>query len=76
MVILNTLQVVVDNVQNLWFWTYSMIVGWGLTVTIIIVALAIVSIRLIHVQRQITMLQNRLIAAERDFNITINKYHK
>jgi hypothetical protein len=76
MAILNPLQLVVDSVQNLWFWTYGLVVGWGLTVTLIIIALGIMLIRQINLQRRIDRLENRLIAAERDYNITLSKYHK
>lgn len=76
MAILNTLQVVVDSVQNLWFWTYGLVVGWGLTVTLIIVALVIMVLRQINIQRRVDKLENRLITAERDYNITLSKYHK
>ncbi len=76
MAILNPLQLVVDSVHNLWFWTYGLVVGWGLTVTAIINVLGIMLIRQINLQRRIDKLENRLIAAERDYNITLSKYHK
>lgn len=76
MAILNPLQLLVDSVQDLWFWTYGLVVGWGLTLTAIIIVLAIMVIRQINLQRRIDNLENRLIAAERDYNITLSKYHK
>lgn len=76
MAILNPLQILVESVQDLWFWTYGLVLGWGLTITAIIIVLAIMVIRQINLQRRIDRLENRLIAAERDYNITLSKYHK
>lgn len=71
---MNTVKILGDTIDNLWLTTYGIIAGWGLTVTIMIVALIILTIRTINLQRRIDKLENRLIHAERDYNLTINNW--
>ena len=69
---MNPVTILTNGLNDLWFWTYGIIAGWGLTFTIIIVALVLLLIRQINMQNRITKLENRLIHAERDYNLTIN----
>lgn len=71
---MNSINILTSTVDNLWLWTYGIIAGWGATLSIMIVALVFLSIRLIRQERKLRSLENRLIAAERDFNLAINKY--
>ena len=57
-------------------WTYSIIAGWGLTVTLIVIVLVILLIRTINLQKRINSLEQRLVHAERDYNITLAKWQK
>jgi hypothetical protein len=52
--------------------SYGIIAGWGITFTILVVALVIVTIRTINLQRRVDRLESRLIHAERDYNLSIN----
>ena len=65
---MNTIKLLTDTVDNLWFWTYSIIAGWGLTVTVVIVALILLLVRTINLQRRVDRLEARLVHAERDYN--------
>jgi len=66
-----------DGIDHLWIWTYGIIAGWGLTVTVVIVAIVLLLIRTINLQRRVDNLENRLVHAERDFNLTVNNWkHK
>lgn len=69
---MNPVTILTNGLNDLWFWTYGIIAGWGLTFTIIIVALVLLLIRQINMQNRITKLENRLIVAERDYNLSIN----
>jgi hypothetical protein len=69
---MNPIKLLADGIDNLWYWTYGIIAGWGLTFTIIVVALILVVIRTINLQRRVDRLEQRLVHAERDYNLSIN----
>jgi hypothetical protein len=62
---------ITQGIENLWYMTYGIVAGWGLTFTILVVALVVVIIRTINLQRRVDRLENRLIMAERDYNLSI-----
>jgi hypothetical protein len=74
--LINPIKILTDAVDSLWWWTYGLVAGWGLMFTIVVVAVILLIVRQIRLDRKITNLENRLIAAERDFNISINKWQK
>jgi hypothetical protein len=70
---MNTITLLTNGINDLWFWTYSIIAGWGVTFTVLIVALIIIGIRTINLQHRVDRLEHRLIMAERDYNLSIDK---
>ena len=73
---MNTINLLTNTVDNLWIATYGIIAGWGLTFTLVVVALVLLLIRTINLQRRIDHLEARLVHAERDYNLTINNWKK
>jgi len=71
---MNTVKILSSTIDSLWIWTYGIIAGWGLTFTMIIVALVILLIRTVNLQHRIDILEARLIHAERDYNLTVNNW--
>jgi len=71
---MNPITLLTNGLNDLWFWTYGIIAGWGLTFTIIVVALVLVVIRTINLQRRVDRLEQRLVHAERDYNLTVNNW--
>ena len=69
---MNPITLLTNGINDLWFWTYGIIAGWGLTFTVLGVTLVIVVIRTINLQRRVDRLESRLIHAERDYNLSIN----
>lgn len=63
-----------NGIDSLWLWTYGIIAGWGLTFTFVIVAIVLLLIRTINLQRRVDRLEQRLITAERDYNLTVNNW--
>jgi hypothetical protein len=61
-----------ESIGDLWWLTYSIIAGWGASFTIIVVVLIVVIIKLIRTNQRLTRLENRLVMAERDYNLSIN----
>jgi hypothetical protein len=71
---MNTISLLTNGINDLWFWTYGIIAGWGLTVTIVIAALVLLLIRTINLQRRVDRLEQRLVHAERDYNLSVNQW--
>lgn len=71
---MNTLKLLTETIDNLWYWTYGIIAGWGLTVTMVIVAIVLLLIRTINLQRRVDSLEQRLVHAERDYNLSVNAW--
>jgi ABC-type bacteriocin/lantibiotic exporter with double-glycine peptidase domain len=70
----NTIKLLADTVDSLWFWTYGIIAGWGLTFTFVVVAIVLLLIRTINLQRRVDRLEQRLVHAERDYNLSVNAW--
>jgi hypothetical protein len=71
---MNPVKLLADGIDSLWLWTYGIIAGWGVTFTIIIVAIILLLVRTVNLQRRVDRLENRLITAERDYNLTVNNW--
>jgi hypothetical protein len=66
---MNPIKLLADGVDSLWYWTYGIIAGWGITFTLIVAALIILLIRTINLQRRVDRLENRIVTNEREFNL-------
>ena len=73
---MNTIKILTDGVNELWFWTYGLVAGWGLMFTILVIAVVLLVIRQIRVERRLNQLEQRLVHAERDYNISVSKWQK
>jgi hypothetical protein len=73
---LNPISFLQDNIENLWYSIYSLIAGWGLTMTMIFAIIVFLTVRLFQCERRVIQLENRLIHAERDYNLTLEKWKK
>ena len=71
---MNPIKLLAETVDNLWIATYGIIAGWGVTVTIMVVALILLLIRTINLQRRVDRLEQRLVHAERDYNLSVNAW--
>ena len=66
---MNPVTLLANGVDSLWTWTYSIVAGWGLTVTAMVVAVIILLIRTVNLQQRLDQLENRVVANEREFNL-------
>jgi len=71
---MNPIALLTNGINDLWIWTYSIIAGWGVTLTIVIAIITFCIIRLYRVEARLFMLENRVVQAERDFNLTVNNW--
>jgi len=65
-----------EAIDTLWYMTYGIIAGWGVTFTLVVIALALLLVRTINLQRRIQRLENRQVADSRDLSLRINKIDK
>lgn len=71
-----TQNIVAQSIEYLWYSVWGMIAGWGLTTTFFAVAVGILLIKYIRLYKRVQHLENRLISAERDYNLTLDKWLK
>ena len=63
-------------IDSLWYWTYGIIVGWDASFTIAVGLIIVLFIKYLRLRQRVIMLENRLISAERDFSLYVNKERK
>lgn len=73
---MNPITLLTNTINDLWFWTYGLVAGWGVTVTLLIAAIIFLGAKVLKLSRRVSRLEDRLIHAERDYNITISKWQK
>lgn len=71
---MNPVNVLTTAIDNLWWWTYGIIAGWGLTFTLVVVALVVLLIRTINLQRRLDRLEARVITDEREYNLILKSW--
>ena len=62
-----------ETINNLWYWTYGMVVGWGASFTILLALVILLFIKIIRLNRKINYLEGRVVANERDHNLEMKK---
>ena len=71
---MNPIKILADGIDSLWLWTYGIIAGWSVTFTVVVIAIVLLLIRTINLQRRVDRLEQRLVHAERDYNLSINQW--
>jgi hypothetical protein len=67
------MSIIQETINNLWYWTYGMVVGWGASFTILLALIILLFIKIIRLDRRLNYLQGRVVANERDHNLEIKK---
>lgn len=71
---MNPINILTTAIDNLWWWTYGIIAGWGLTFTLVVAALIVLLIRTINLQRRLDRLEARVIIDEREYNLILKSW--
>jgi uncharacterized protein (DUF58 family) len=71
---MNPINLLTSAIDSLWLWTYGIIAGWGLTLTIMVAALVVLLIRTINLQRRLDRLEARVITDEREYNLILKSW--
>jgi uncharacterized protein (DUF58 family) len=73
---MNPITLLTNGINDLWFWTYGLVAGWGVTFTLLVAAVIFLGIKVLKLSRRVTQLEARLVHAERDYNISVSKWQK
>jgi hypothetical protein len=71
---MNPVNLLTSAIDSLWWWTYGIIAGWGLTLTIMVAALVVLLIRTINLQRRLDRLEARVVSSEREYNLILKSW--
>ena len=71
---MTSVNLLTQGIDSLWYWTYSIIVGWGASFTIVVALLIVFTIKLIKLNRRLLQLEHRLITAEREINLALTRF--
>jgi len=70
------MNVVAESLEYLWYSFYGLIAGWGLTTTFFAIVAITLFVKVVRLDKKVERLENRLVHAERDYNITLAKWQK
>ena len=65
-----------EAIDTLWYMAYGIIACWGITFTLVVIALILLLVRTINLQSRIQRLENRQVADSRDLSLRITKIDK
>ena len=60
-------------IENLWYWTYGILVGWGASFTICMGLIIFLFLEIMRLRKTIDYMNSRIIANERELNLYVNK---
>jgi len=75
-VIAQTLQTLAGEVNGLWSWVIGIVAGWGLTFTLVVVAIIYAHIKLAQLHKRINHVNNHLVSETRDLSIRLRNLEK
>ncbi len=67
------MNILAESIEYLWYSVYGIVAGLGISMVISISIVAFIIIRLFRAEQKIKQLENRLVHAERDYNITLSE---
>jgi hypothetical protein len=71
--IAQTLDFLINEIANLWYWGIGIIAGWGITLTLVVIAVVIIWRRLQRLEDQVQMYRNIAVMEGRDASLRLNK---
>ena len=70
------MNILAESIEYLWYSVYGIVAGLGISMVISISIVAFIVIRLFRAEHRIKQLENRLVHAERDYNISLERWTK
>jgi len=70
---MTSINLLTQGIDSLWYWTYSIIVGWGASFTIIVAIIILLAIRVLHCEQRLRQIESRVVTAEREVNLALTQ---
>jgi hypothetical protein len=74
--IAQTINNLVHEVSSLWAWGIGIVAGWGLTLTLVIVAIVYAHIRITRLRHDVTKDRNDQVTDARELSMRLRKLEK
>ena len=71
---MTSINLLTQGIDSLWYWTYSIIVGWGASFTIIVAIIILLAIRVLHCEQRLRQIESRVVTAEREVNLALTRF--
>jgi hypothetical protein len=71
--IVNTLQQTVAEVNGLWNWIAGIVAGWGLTFTLVVVAIIYAHVRINRLRADMEKLRGQQVTETRELSLRLRK---
>ncbi len=70
---MTSINLLTQGIDSLWYWTYSIVVGWGASFTIIVAIIILLAIRVLHCEQRLRQIESRVVTAEREVNLALTQ---
>ena len=74
--IVQTLNTLVNEVSSLWAWGIGIVAGWGLTLTIVIVAIVTAHVRITRLRKEVETHRNYQVTDARELSMRLRNLEK
>lgn len=74
--IAQTLNTLVNEVSNLWAWGIGIVAGWGLTLTLVIIAIVYAHVRITRLQQEVLKDRNDQVTDARELSFRLRNLEK
>lgn len=71
-----TIQSLVGEISNLWWYAYGIIAGWGLSFTIVVFVLVWTQMKIAKLENDLQRIRNQMVSEDRDLSFRLNKLEK
>jgi uncharacterized membrane protein YciS (DUF1049 family) len=71
-----TIQSLVGEISNLWWYAYGIIAGWGLSFTVVVTVLVWTQMKIAKLENDIKRYHNQMVSEARESSLRLNKLEK
>ena len=71
--IAQTLDLLLNEIASLWAWGIGIIAGWGITLTLVVIAVVLLWRRIQRLEDQVQMYRNTAVMEGRDASLRLNR---
>jgi uncharacterized protein (DUF58 family) len=71
--IAQTLDLLISEIASLWAWGIGIIAGWGITLTLVVVAVVVLWRRVQRLEEEVRQYRNLAVTEGRDASLRLNR---